>query len=119
MRFAPISLALAIPLLSLAVPLSFAPACGSSGLSCENPTSADQTCLDCLNSSCSSDISSAQSGCSSSAFSCVEACNCGDLTCQEACSSADAGTACTTPLQDIVSCGVSMCASQCKGAVLF
>jgi hypothetical protein len=107
---------LIVPLLGFGVSLVFTPACGSSGLSCANPTSADTTCLTCLNSSCASLISTLASDCPG--FSCAEECNCGDTSCITKCENGDAGAACLQPGDAVLQCADMMCASQCAGALI-
>ena len=107
---------LVVPLLGCGVSLAFTPACGgSSDVSCANPTSADTTCLNCVNSSCASQISTLESDCP--ALSCAEECNCGDTSCITMCETGDAGAACTAPEEAVLECADTMCASQCAGAV--
>jgi hypothetical protein len=105
---------LALPLLGLGLSLPFTTACGSSGLSCENPTTTQQTCITCVNSSCGSQVSSASSDCPGSE-SCAAACNCGDNACIAKCGSPDAGDACVGAALDLVQCEQSMCKTQCAG----
>jgi hypothetical protein len=102
----------ALPLAALVFSLSSAPACGSSGVSCENPTSDQQTCLDCINSSCSAEVSQADSTCPSY-VSCFSACNCGDTSCTNACGGGDAGDTCVGAAEGLLKCLTGMCASQC------
>jgi len=99
--------------LGLCLTLSLAPACGSSGVSCENPSTAEQACLTCLNSSCSTYVSSTTSACSSY-VSCLAACTC-DTPCLDDCLSQtdDAGTACENAVESLGTCSNSTCKTPC------
>jgi len=108
---------LALPLLALALVSSLTPACDSGGgVSCQNPTTAQQVCITCINSSCANDVSALDSECPT-ALSCEESCNCGDTTCSSAClkSAGDAGTACLGAGVGFVDCINTMCKPQCSG----
>jgi hypothetical protein len=107
---------LVVPFLGLGLCLasSFTAACGSSGLSCENPSTAEQACLTCENSTCSTDVSATTSACSSY-VSCLAACTCGTQSCMDDCLSqaADAGTACENAIESLGTCSNSMCKTPC------
>jgi hypothetical protein len=109
-----------VPVLGLTAALAVAPGCGSGSggsVSCQNPTSMQQTCITCVNSSCTQNISNVQNDCAS-ILACDEACNCGDTTCTTQCSSgADAGTACIGDVLGLSDCATEMCKSQCTGAL--
>jgi hypothetical protein len=107
---------LVVPLLGMGLYLtsSLTTGCGSGGLSCENPGTGEQTCLTCINTMCSSYVTSASTDCSSY-VSCLEACDCGDMACQDACVSDEAagGTTCDSAAKSFRTCTQSMCKTQC------
>jgi hypothetical protein len=117
MRIASIA---ALPLvgvgLTLGLALTFTPACGSGGVTCQNATPMQQSCLDCVNSSCSSDVTAVETNCPDY-LSCESACNCGDSSCGTQClkGAADAGSACAGAGTGYLDCLTKMCASQCAG----
>jgi len=112
-----ISWFLALPFAALGVATSLTTACDSGGITCQNPTTQDQTCLTCINSSCSNDVSAVESECGSS-ISCGEACNCGDQSCSSKCKSGDdAGSACLGAGLGLAACISSMCKPQCSGTM--
>jgi hypothetical protein len=112
-----ISWFLALPLVGVAFTSTLTPACGSGGgLTCQNPTSADQTCITCFNTSCGSDVSAVESECGSS-VTCKQACNCGDKACASACGSVDGGSTCLGAGLGLAACISSMCKTQCAGTM--
>jgi hypothetical protein len=79
-------------------------------LGCKSPSTAEQACLTCENSSCSAYVTSTASACPGY-LSCLAACTCGSPSCQDGCLSqvVDAGTACENALEYL-----GTCTSSCK-----
>jgi hypothetical protein len=116
MRIAPFLFAL--PLLGLGLAVQFTAACGSSGLTCQNPTTEEQTCSTCVNTSCANEVSAVESACSAY-VSCASACNCGDNSCATGCLKLldDAGTECKSEGTALITCESMSCKTQCTVTV--
>jgi hypothetical protein len=96
-----------------------APGCSGNGSGvpqCMNPPATggtSTTCANCLNSSCSSEVSQVDSACSGY-VSCYDACDCSDDTCLENCQKqATSDSACEGALQSGLSCAEAKCTSAC------
>lgn len=121
---------LLLTFIGVGLTLSIAPACStaSSGagevISCQNPTSAQSTCLSCVNSVCSSAIATYASACPG-AVACGNAANCtGPSAACGKYDATDAGAVCSSPnspvLASFVECVLkSSCITQCQSAGLF
>jgi hypothetical protein len=97
--------------------LSATPACGSTALTCGGPSASEQSCLDCINSNCSSDVSSVFSQCSG-AEGCLSSCSCNDAMCAENCTNeaeraAPRSGSCSLAVDDLESCEGLNCYQSC------
>jgi hypothetical protein len=108
---------LVIHLLALGSAMGVTPGCGgSSSVSCENPTTSLKKGQDCVNASCSSEISSLGSSCPG-LLSCWAGCSCASASggCLGACITqhvgigASSGPACMTAYMAYGKCSESMC----------
>ncbi len=81
---------------------------------CKEPTTAETTCNDCLESSCKSQATAALGACGPF-YSCYAACDCSDTSCITTCEG-KAPSGCDTPAENLITCQKSDCATACGGA---
>jgi len=73
---------------------------GGATFSCENPSASQSTCYACVNSKCTSELSSLSSSCPT-ALACLAKCDCSDATCLSDCASSE-------------SCAAALAAAPCS-----